>query len=131
MTAIVGSGFVVDLFEIMERYAPSPVVPPTALLWGREEHVRELFGDRVESLELRHRRFVLGRFEDPVEFRDYFKANHPLAVALYRDLAAEPARVAALDRDLVEAATRAMRGGVDGRQACDAEALVIVARKRG
>jgi ubiquinone/menaquinone biosynthesis C-methylase UbiE len=130
MVAIVGSGFVVDLFEIMERYSRSPVVAPAALLWGREEHVRELFGDRVESLELRRRRFVLGRFRDPVEFRDYFKANHPVAVALYRDLAADPARVAALDRDFVEAATRAQRRSVDA-QAYDAEALLIVARKRG
>jgi ubiquinone/menaquinone biosynthesis C-methylase UbiE len=131
LIAIVPSGFVVDLFKIMERYSQSAVFGSMSpLSWGREEHVRELFGDRVESLEMRRRRFVLDRFGDPAEFRDYFKANHPLAVALYRDLAAEPARVAALDREFVEAAARAMRGSVEGKRACEAESLLIVARKR-
>jgi ubiquinone/menaquinone biosynthesis C-methylase UbiE len=131
MLAVDPSGFVVDLFKIMERYSRSGVVASTSpLLWGREEHARAMFGDRVEWLELRRKRFVLKRFADPVEFRDYFKANHPLVVGLYRDLAAEPARVAALDRELVEVATRGMRGCVEGPQAHDAESLLIVARKR-
>lgn len=131
MIAIVPSGVVVDLFEIIERYSRSVVLSMLPLLWGREEHVRELFGDRVQSLELRHKRFMLNRFGDPAEFRDYFKANHPVAVALYRDLAAEPERVAALDRELVEAARRGMRRSVEGTPVYDAESLLIVARKRG
>ena len=46
-------GLAADFFAPFARYAPPP--PPDALpplLWGSEEHVRELFGDRVESLEL-------------------------------------------------------------------------------
>jgi 2-polyprenyl-6-hydroxyphenyl methylase/3-demethylubiquinone-9 3-methyltransferase len=132
MIAIVPSGFVVDLFNIMERYSRSALfAPPSPLLWGREEHVRAMFGDRVASLELRRERFLLNHFGDPAEFRDYCKANHPVMVALYRDLAAEPARIAALDRELVEAAARGMRGGVEGPKSYDTELLVIVARKRG
>src|SRR5258705_3099261 len=39
MIAIVPSGLVVDLFEIMERYSRSSlVVSSSPLLWGREEH---------------------------------------------------------------------------------------------
>jgi 2-polyprenyl-6-hydroxyphenyl methylase/3-demethylubiquinone-9 3-methyltransferase len=132
MIAIVPVGIAVDLFEITERYSRSAVVASaSALQWGHEEHVREMFGDRLESLELRRERFVLDRFQDPAEFRDFFKANHPMAVALYRDLADEPARVAALDRELLEAATRARHGKIDGGRGYDAEFLVIVARKRG
>jgi ubiquinone/menaquinone biosynthesis C-methylase UbiE len=132
MIAIVPFGIVVDLINLMQRNARSPWLGPMSpLFWGREEHVRRLFGDRVESIELRRERFVLGHFADPVEFRDYFKANHPLAVALYRDAADDPARVEALDREFVEAAANAMRGSVDGHaRAYDTELLLIVARKR-
>jgi SAM-dependent methyltransferase len=132
MIAIVPFGIVVDLINLMQRHARYPWVGPMSpLFWGREEHVRELFGDRVQSLELRRERFVLGHFADPVEFRDYFKANHPLAVALYRDAAGDPARVEALDREFVDAAVNAMRGSVDGHaRAYDTELLLIVARKR-
>jgi hypothetical protein len=101
------------------------------LLWGREEHVRQLFGDRVASLELRHHGFLLDRFRDPHEFRDYFKTNHPLMVSIYRDLADDPARVAALDRELVDAAMRGIGGGLNGQRDYDAESLLILARKRG
>jgi hypothetical protein len=75
--------------------------------------------------------FMLERFRDPAEFLDFFKANHPLMVSLYRDLADEPARVAALDREILEAATRAGHGSVEGPHGYDSEFLVIVARKRG
>jgi ubiquinone/menaquinone biosynthesis C-methylase UbiE len=131
MIAIVPWGFVVDFLEIVERYSRSPLFSSMSpLLWGREEHVREMFGDRVASLEMRRQRVALNRFGDPAEFRDYFKANHPMAVALYRDLAGEPARVAALDGELVEAAARGMRGHIEGANAYDTELLLIVARKR-
>ncbi|MCW3016367.1 MAG: hypothetical protein JWO02_3459 [Solirubrobacterales bacterium] len=132
MIAIVPSGLVVDLFKLMERSVRAALdAPMSALLWGHEDHVRELFGDRVQSLELSRKGFVLDRFGDPAEFRDYFKANHPLGVALYRDLADDPAGVAALDREFLAAVTRGMRGSVEGPRDHDAEALLIVARKRG
>jgi 2-polyprenyl-6-hydroxyphenyl methylase/3-demethylubiquinone-9 3-methyltransferase len=132
MIAIVPVGITVHLFKIMQRYSRSEVVASTSPLgWGREEHVREMFGDRVELLELRREPFVLGRFADPAGFRDFLKANHPMVVALYRELADEPARVAALDRDILEAATRARHGNMEGPHGYDTEFLVIVARKRG
>jgi ubiquinone/menaquinone biosynthesis C-methylase UbiE len=132
MIALVPSGFVVDIFKIQQRYSRTPLFASMSpLLWGREEHVRQLFGDRVESLELRHHGFMLDRFRDPIEFRDYFRDNHPLMVSIYRDLADEPARVAALDHDLVEAAMRGIGGGLDGPRDYDAESLLILARKRG
>ncbi len=41
------------MFKMMAPYAPPP--PPGAqspLLWGDEQHVRKLFGERISSLEL-------------------------------------------------------------------------------
>jgi SAM-dependent methyltransferase len=131
MIAIIPVGITVHLFKLIERYSRSAVVgSASALSWGREEHVREMFGDRLESLELRRERFVMGRFADPAGFRDFMKANHPIVVGVYRDLADQPARVAALDRELVDAATRARHGSVEGAHGYDTEFLVIVARKR-
>jgi SAM-dependent methyltransferase len=132
MIAARPTGWLADLFDIFERYSPSLQAPPGApspLLWGREEHVRKLFGDRVESLELRRKRFVIGRYRDPIELREYFKANHPIAIALYENLADDPARAEALDREFVEVAARGRRDHVDGPDGYDAEFLLIVARK--
>jgi SAM-dependent methyltransferase len=131
LIAVAPSGLVNDLFKVIERYSRSRVIASISpLSWGREDHVRELFGDRVASLEMRRKRFVMGPFGEPAGFRDYFKANHPLVVALYRDLAEEPARAAALDRALEAAAARAIRSRAGDLSGYDAEFLLIVARKR-
>lgn len=79
--------------------------------------MRELFGDWVEWLQLRREPFVVDRFKDPAESRDFMKANHPLIVKLCGDLAAEPARAAALDRELPEMASRWMGNGNEGHDA--------------
>jgi SAM-dependent methyltransferase len=132
MIAVVPSGIVVDLFETIERYSRSPFFGSMSpLLWGREEHVREVFGDRVRWRELRRKRFPHDGFSDPAEFLDYFKANHPVMVWIHRDLAADPARVAALDRELLEVATRWMQGRAEDPRSFVTEYLLIVARKLG
>jgi 2-polyprenyl-6-hydroxyphenyl methylase/3-demethylubiquinone-9 3-methyltransferase len=130
MITIVPAGVAGDLIEIIERYSPPPPGALSPLEWGNEDHVRELFGDRVESLELTRKTLVLDRFSDPAELWRYLKTNHPLVVGLYQDLAGEAARIATLDRGLVEAATRWNRGGPDGPAVYETEYLLVVARKR-
>jgi SAM-dependent methyltransferase len=120
MIAVVPVGAVCDLFEIITRYEKAPILPEESPLeWGSEEHVRELFGDRVGSLSLEHRSFE----PSPLADIEFLKAHHPAIVALYRDLADQPDRVAALDRDLDELGRRWRDE--------DQELLLIVARKRG
>jgi SAM-dependent methyltransferase len=131
MIAIVPSGFVVDLFETIERYSRRPVFASTSpLLWGEEDHVRELFVDRVEWLQLRRERLLLHPFADPVEFLEYFKQNHPVMVWLYREAAAQPGRVGALDRELLDVVCGWMRRTGEGLRIINGEYLMIVARKR-
>jgi 2-polyprenyl-6-hydroxyphenyl methylase/3-demethylubiquinone-9 3-methyltransferase len=130
MVTIVPTGVTRDLMEIFERYSPVILGPLSPLLWGTEDHVRELFGDRLESLEMTRKALVLDRFADPAELPLYFKVNHPLVVGIYEELADEPARIATLDRDFAEAATRWNRGGPDGPAIYELEYMVIVARKR-
>jgi ubiquinone/menaquinone biosynthesis C-methylase UbiE len=99
-------GFIGQLFAALKPYAPPP--PPGAQpapLWGTEEHVRTLLGDRVTDVEARRQVLKVNHFDVPEDFRDYFKANYGPTIAVYRNIA-DPERVAALDRDLADLAGR-------------------------
>jgi hypothetical protein len=104
-------GFIGELFGIMKAYSPPPppgVQPPP--LWGSADHVRDLFGDRVAEVTATVDTAVIDRFADAAQFRDFFKTRYGPTVAAYRNLAADPARVTALDRDLAGLARRHDRG---------------------
>ena len=65
-----------ELFRTMARHLPPP--PPTAeppLLWGTEEHVRELFDERLELQFTRHR--IPPNEGDPSELADRYIAVLP------------------------------------------------------
>jgi ubiquinone/menaquinone biosynthesis C-methylase UbiE len=130
MIAVVPSGPIVDLLDTVERYARASLFSSMSpLQWGREEHARKMFGSRVHWLQLRRMPFLLGQFEGPRDFIDYFIANHPMMVWLHHDLAGQPDRVATLDRELLEVAERWM-GGTGNRTPADhGEYLLLVARK--
>jgi SAM-dependent methyltransferase len=119
-----------EFFELMGRYAPPPpagALPPTA--WGSEDHLRELFGERVASLEAVRREYCESA-ASPRDYREFFKATFGPAVALYASLADQPERVDALDREFLEFAERSSRGAPDGRAVFPYEYLLVVARKR-
>jgi ubiquinone/menaquinone biosynthesis C-methylase UbiE len=106
-------GFIGQMFATMKPYAPPP--PPGAQpppLWGTEDHVRALLGARVTGLTARRRSLTVRRFPDPQAFVAFFKANYGPTIAAYRAIAADPAKVAALDRDLTELARRGLHDGV-------------------
>jgi hypothetical protein len=58
----------------------------------------------------------------PFDDLELLKAHHPVVVALYRDVADQPERAAALDHELSEMWRR--------QQGEDQQLLLIVARKR-
>lgn len=122
-------GFIGQMFRTMKPYSPLP--PPGAQpppLWGREGHVRELLGDRVIDVEARVQSLTVDRFGSPDEFRDYFKQNYGPTIAVYRSIADDPDRVAALDRELAELAGRF--GFHGGSPTMEWEYLLLTARKR-
>jgi SAM-dependent methyltransferase len=122
-------GFIGQLFAAMKPYAPPP--PPGAQpppLWGSEDHVRELFGDRVTDVEVRRQALEVTRCDAPEDFRENFKTNYGPTIATYRHIADDPERVAALDRALADVARRYDRGG--DKTVLDWEYLVVTARKR-
>lgn len=123
-------GFIGEMFKVMKPYAapPPPGVQPPPL-WGSEEHVRELLGERVTAVEVRRQTVRVDRFATPEDFRDYFKANYGPTVAAYRYIADDPEKVAGLDRDLADLARRHDVG--TGTTVMDWEYLLLTARKRG
>ena len=121
------SGFIGRLFATMKPYAAPP--PPGAQpgpLWGTESHVRELFGDRVATLEATTRQLRVDRFTSGEEFRDFFKRTYGPTIAAYRMIADDPERTAELDGKLVALAEDA--GVASG--AMDWEYLQVVATTR-
>jgi 2-polyprenyl-6-hydroxyphenyl methylase/3-demethylubiquinone-9 3-methyltransferase len=120
------TGFIGSLFATMKPFAPPP--PPGASpppLWGDEQHVRALFGDRVTDLDLRRQIVVMDHIGEPVSFREYWKRNYGPTIAVYRHASADPERLAHLDRDFLDLLTRWNRNGV-----YEAEYLLVTARKR-
>src|ERR671916_1178665 len=62
-------GMIGALFRVMRPFAPPP--PPGASpppLWGSEEHVHDLFGDRVEFTTLERRVLEVTAFRRPTEW---------------------------------------------------------------
>jgi 2-polyprenyl-6-hydroxyphenyl methylase/3-demethylubiquinone-9 3-methyltransferase len=115
-------------FELLGRYAPAPPAgTPSPLLWGSEEHVRALFGDRVASLRLERREYV-ERAESPSAYCGLFKRTFGPVVAIAASLAADPDRAAALDREFLEFAERSNRGVAGGPAEYPYEYLLVLAR---
>ncbi|WP_197380722.1 class I SAM-dependent methyltransferase [Mycolicibacterium mengxianglii] len=125
------TGFIGTLFATMKPYAPPP--PPGASpapLWGDEQHVRELLGDKVIDLTLRHETVQMEHCTSPLEFREYWKRNYGPTIAAYRFNADKPEQLAGLDRDFLALLENWNRATEPGRTAYDAEYLLVTAVKR-
>lgn len=126
LTSWTPAGFIGRLFTTMKPFAPPP--PPGASpapLWGDEDHVRALFGDRVRDVRAERRRLPVARFRTPAEFREFFATRYGPTIAVYRAQQGDAERVAALDAALEELAASAM--GPDG--AMEWEYLLLTARR--
>ncbi len=123
-------GFIGNLFATLKPYAPPP--PPGASpppLWGDEDHVRMLFGDRVTDLTTRRQITRMDHSADAFEFREYWKRNYGPTIAAYRFNQDQPEQVAELDRDFLDFLSDWKHG--DGQAAAwDAEYLLVTAVKR-
>jgi SAM-dependent methyltransferase len=124
-------GFIGNLFATMKPYAPAP--PPGASpppLWGDEEHVQELFGERVTRLQMRPQSVHINHCANPLEFRDYWKRNYGPTIAVYQFNVDRQERIEALDRDFLSFLTTWNRAPEPGRTGYDAEYLLLTAIKR-
>ena len=75
-------GMIGALFRTMGPFAPPP--PPGAQpapLWGGEDHLRELFGDRVDWRTLERDNLDITAFEKPRDYGEHFKARYGPTIA--------------------------------------------------
>jgi ubiquinone/menaquinone biosynthesis C-methylase UbiE len=122
-------GFVGEMLAVMKPYlAPPPPGAQPPPLWGQEEHVSALFGDRVTDLTMRRQTVRIDCFATAEEFRDLFKTCYGPTVAAYRGIAEDPQRVSALDHALTDLTRRHDHGTTS--TIMDWEYLLLTARRR-
>lgn len=120
------AGMTGQLFATMKPYAPPP--PPGAQpppLWGEEEHVRRLLGDRVSDVVCDRRTIRVDHFKSGREYREYFSTRYGPTMATYRFNADDPGKVAELDAAIEDLADRF--GASEGH--FDWEYLLLTARR--
>jgi len=121
------TGFIGELFRATAAHVPPPAGVESPLLWGTEEHLKDIFGEPICSLEVRERTFTY-RFESPEDFvttfRRWYGPTHKAFAALDDD------GQAALARDLVDLARRSDRLEDDGAVAIPATYIEAVALRR-
>ncbi len=120
-------GFIGQLFATMKPFAPPPAPgaqPPP--LWGDENHVRSLLGDRVTDVKAERRTVTVKAFGERGDFRRYFASRYGPTIAVYTSLAGDPKRTAALDEALDHLAARFGEGTGEMRW----EYLLLTATRR-
>ena len=82
-------GMIGALFRTMGPFAPAP--PPGAQpppLWGSEEHLAELFGERIEFATLERAELEVTAFERATDYGEHFKARYGPTIAARANAAA-------------------------------------------
>lgn len=122
-------GTVAAFFEVLARYQPpGPEVEP--LLWGDPEHVRWLFGDRVDWRAHARETLRVDHFATPGDLCAYYKANFGPTMRAYANVADEPELTAALDRDFLAFARDHAAYDRQGRMHYEYEYLLSVGTVR-
>jgi SAM-dependent methyltransferase len=103
-------GFVGELFRTVSKHMPPPAGLRSPMLWGTDDHLRELFGDQIESLHVTERTFTW-RFTSAEELVTFFRLWYGPTLKAFAAL--EDTRRDALELDLIELANRFDRLGGD------------------
>ncbi|MCW3011058.1 MAG: Methyltransferase type 11 [Solirubrobacterales bacterium] len=122
-------GMIGHLFKAMGPFMPPPPAGATpAPRWGSEEHVRELFGDRVELTTLEREMLTITAFDRPREYGEHFKARYGPTIAA-RANAAKTGREGELDAAL-DAFCDEWNRGTPEHARFEKEYLVVVGTRR-
>jgi ubiquinone/menaquinone biosynthesis C-methylase UbiE len=65
-------GFLGEMFGVITSHVPAPAGVRSPMLWGREEHLVDLFGDQVDDIRSQ-KRFQMFRYRSADDFVDYFR----------------------------------------------------------
>jgi SAM-dependent methyltransferase len=122
-------GMIGALFRAMGSFMPPPpegAQPPP--LWGGEEHLRGLLGDRVELEKLEKGVLEVIAFERPDDYGEHFKGRYGPTIAA-RANAEKEGRAEEFDRVLGEFCAEWNRGSDDDAR-FEMEYLIAVGRKQ-
>jgi ubiquinone/menaquinone biosynthesis C-methylase UbiE len=104
------NGFIGALLRVVSRYAPPPAGVLAPSLWGKREHLAELFGEEIASLDVAQCTFNF-RYESVAHFigtfRTYYGPMHKAFAVL------DDSGRAALTRDVEALVREHNRGGGD------------------
>jgi hypothetical protein len=122
-------GFIGQMFAAMKPFAPPP--PPGAQpapLWGSEDHVRELFGDRLSEIRAQKRTVAITSFRQPEDFLHYFKSHYGPTISVYKSLSGDEEKAKALDNALTELAGNYIEAHGDTTAQMEWEYLLLTAK---
>lgn len=118
------ASFIGELFKLMGRYVPPAAGMKSPALWGTEARLRELFGERLDTIAIEHRNFVF-RYRSAAHwlevFRTFYGPMHKAFGAL------DAAQQEALAADLIALAERFNRA-TDGTLVAPSEYIEVVVR---
>jgi hypothetical protein len=112
----------------MGPFAPKP--PPGAQpppLWGGEDHIQELFGDRVDWGSLERGHLEITAFDQPLDWGEHFKTYYGPTIAARKN-AANDGRADELDQAIDEFCRKWNRGSDDDAR-FEMEYLIAVGTK--
>ena len=114
--------FVGELFKLIGKYLPPAAGVKSPALWGTEARLRELFGDRLDTIAIERRDFIF-RYHSAAHwlevFRTFYGPMHKAFGAL------DAAKQEALSADLIALAVRFNRA-TDGTLVAPSEYIEVV-----
>ncbi len=122
-------GMLGDLFRTMKPFAAPP--PPGAQpppLWGSEEHLAGLFGDRVDFHTVTRDTLEITAFSQPRDYGEHFKAYYGPTIAV-RANAEKEGRAAEFDETL-DAFCDTWNRGTPGQGRFEKEFLLSIGTRR-
>ena len=119
-------GFFGRMLATIRPYRPalSAAMPPAAL-WGREDYVIGLLGDRATDISTRRDALLVDRFQTAEDVHYYFKNHYGPTIEAFANIGDNAVLAAALDAQLIELAREYLVDGV-----MEWEYLLVTAQKK-
>jgi len=114
-----------QMFKTLGRYLPPPAGVQSPALWGIQEHLQSLFGERAAKIDVTSRMFNF-RYRSAAHFIDVFRTWYG---PVHKAFAALPAdKATALEQELTQLLNRMNRAGADSLIAPSEYLEIVVTR---
>ena len=120
------TSFIGELFKLMGKYVTPAAGVKSPALWGTEARLRELFGERLDSIAVERRNFVF-RYHSATHWLEVFRTFYGPMHKAFGALDAQ--KQEALAADLIALAEKFNRA-TDGTLAAPSEYLEVVIKRK-